>query len=230
MIESLKKEEKAKTSKRSHPRVPFTKEEDNLLKKLVEEYGDANWKFISKKIAKRNARQCRDRWLNYLSPKVANKPWTIEEDQLLVKKYEELGPVWKKIATFFPNRTDINIKSRWNLRQRRIKKEKLLIAKRLYYQRILSLNTHPTSNNIDGNSPEKSNDIINNSPHKNEEEIKEEKKVIEKLEIKNSDEKNEKDKNTNGSKNNESLVNRYFSEEAVLALEDNFYFYDNDYT
>ena len=115
-----KKEDRSKKTKKKHPRVPFSKEEDNVLTKLVEKYGTVNWAFISKQIKGRNARQCRDRWSNYLSPEVANKPWTPEEEEFLVKKYEEIGPCWKQIATFFPTRTDINIKSRWNLRERRI--------------------------------------------------------------------------------------------------------------
>ncbi|KAK8838853.1 hypothetical protein M9Y10_032895 [Tritrichomonas musculus] len=117
--------------KKVHPRVPFTHYEDDILKNLVIKYGSYNWKTISKYMPNRNPRQCRDRWLNYLSPDVVNGPWTLEEEELLVKKYEELGPSWKQIATFFPSRTDINIKSRWNLRERRLKKESLELTKEL---------------------------------------------------------------------------------------------------
>lgn len=155
--QNMKIESGKKSIKKKHPRNPFTKEEDNLLKKMVEKYGDGNWEFISKKIPHRNSRQCRDRWFNYLSPKIINIPWTKEEDDLLVKKYEELGPFWKKIATFFPNRTDINIKSRWNLRERRLKKEKLMLAKKIYYQRILNFHSAPIGDQ------KKKDDIIENS-------------------------------------------------------------------
>lgn len=107
-------------------RMKFTLEEDTKLKELVEKLGNKNWQSISDLMPGRNARQCRDRWRNYLSPDVVNGPWTDEEDELLMNKYEKLGPSWKHIAKFFPTRTDINIKSRWNLKQRRIKKEELL--------------------------------------------------------------------------------------------------------
>lgn len=73
---------------KSHPRVPFTKAEDKKLRELVNRHGTSNWIPISKQMPGRNARQCRDRWLNYLSPDVVNGPWTAEEDELLVKKYE----------------------------------------------------------------------------------------------------------------------------------------------
>lgn len=150
-----------KKTKKKHPRVPFTKDEDKLLKKLVEKHKTINWAVISKKIPGRNARQCGDRWLNYLSPKVCNCPWAAEKDELLVQKYEEIGPYWKQIATFFPNRTDINIKSRWNLRERHMKKQKLQIAKKLYYQKILNIHSQNPSgsqNNINQQQLQNQND------------------------------------------------------------------------
>jgi hypothetical protein len=70
----------------------------------------------------RNARQCHDRWLSYLSPEIGNGPWSPEEEQLLIRKYEEFGAAWKHIATFFVSRTDINVKSRWLLIQRRMRR------------------------------------------------------------------------------------------------------------
>jgi hypothetical protein len=61
--------------------------------------------------------------VNYLSPAVGNGPWTPEEEQLLFLKYNEIGPLWRRIALFFTGRTDINVKSRWNLIQRRMKRQ-----------------------------------------------------------------------------------------------------------
>jgi hypothetical protein len=54
---------------------------------------------------------------------VENGPWTAEEEQKLVDLVQQFGASWKHIATFFHSRTDINIKSRWQLRQRRMRKE-----------------------------------------------------------------------------------------------------------
>lgn len=122
--------------KKTHPRAKFTQSEDELLIQLVENFGTNDWQSISHQMPGRNSRQCRDRWQNYLSPDVVNGPWTPEEEELLVKKYEELGPSWKQIATFFPTRTDINIKSRWHLRERRLKKEDLQMKKALLRKKI----------------------------------------------------------------------------------------------
>lgn len=99
-------------SKKPHPRFPFSKDEDAKLKELVNCYG-TNWNAISEKMGNRNARQCKERWTNYLSPNVIMKPWTSEEDEFLKNKLAEFGPKWVKISTYFQNRTDIQLKNRW---------------------------------------------------------------------------------------------------------------------
>jgi hypothetical protein len=97
--------------------------EDELLARLVSHQGTRDWDLIACQISGRNARQCRDRWLSYLAPDVINGPWTAEEEQLLVRKYKQFGASWKRIATYFKGRTDINVKNRWLLMQRRTYRE-----------------------------------------------------------------------------------------------------------
>lgn len=101
-------------------RSKFTPKEDEQLTFLVESIGvDIDWKAVAKKMPDRTPRQCKERWINYLAPNLDKSPWKEEEDQLLIKKYEELGPRWKLIAQSFPNRTEINVKNRMkkNLRK-----------------------------------------------------------------------------------------------------------------
>lgn len=113
--------------KRKNPRychhVKFTQEEDELLRQLVIEFGENDWRHLAKRMEGRNPRQCRDRWQNYLNPNLNNGSWTPEEDQLLLEKREELGPKWKLITTFFVNRTDSMIKTRYNSLIREMKKK-----------------------------------------------------------------------------------------------------------
>jgi hypothetical protein len=109
-------------SHKSHPKVKFTPTEDELLAAAVQELGTKNWDEIATRVSGRNSRQCRDRWSNYLSPTVGNGPWTSQEEAFLVEMVGKLGSSWKRIATFFPSRTDINVKSHWQLMQRRMKK------------------------------------------------------------------------------------------------------------
>jgi hypothetical protein len=70
----------------------------------------------------RNARQCKERWMNYLSPDVSAHPWTDNDDQLLLRKVAEVGPKWVQITSFFPKRTDSNLKNRWFILMRRERK------------------------------------------------------------------------------------------------------------
>lgn len=106
-----------------HPRAKFTKPEDFMLTKYVTEYGENNWELISKLMQNRNARQCKERWCNYLSPNVSKSPWTPEEDALLEQKYSELGPKWVNISKFFVNRTDTMLKNRFLVLTRRANKQ-----------------------------------------------------------------------------------------------------------
>lgn len=94
-------------------REKFLPEEDDKLRELVDKYGINAWDTIAECMNGRNARQCRERWKHYLSSSRGKAPWTDEEDKLLLEKMEELGPKWTKIATFFQDRTDIQIKTRW---------------------------------------------------------------------------------------------------------------------
>ena len=79
---------------------------------MVERYPEKNWDFIASQLPGRNRRQCRERWKHYLSGD-KTKPWTHEDDELLLKKYAEIGPKWSLISSFFESRTDTQIKNRW---------------------------------------------------------------------------------------------------------------------
>lgn len=116
-------------SGRPHPKEKFSAEEDSKLHELVKKYGENNWYYIAQEMDGRNIRQCRERWRNYLSPEVKNGPWTKEEDDLLFYSYKRYGPKWKFIASFFPDRTDINIKSRWQVHTRLFMRQKKSILK-----------------------------------------------------------------------------------------------------
>ena len=84
---------------RSHPRSGFTPQEDCLLIDLVAQFGNDSWTTIASYMEKRNARQCKDRYNSYLSPTINKGPFTEEEDDLLRKKYNEIGPKWVKILS-----------------------------------------------------------------------------------------------------------------------------------
>lgn len=95
-------------------RVLFTKEEDDRIKQLVDKFGTNHWNLIALCMERRTAKQCRDRYHNYLMPGCFQGEWTKEEDNLLSQLYDKFGPKWSIIKKSFPNRGYNNIKSRWH--------------------------------------------------------------------------------------------------------------------
>lgn len=105
------------------PHSKFSEEEDSRLRELVSEHGENSWIQIASLMPGRNSRQCRERWLNYLTPKLNTNTWTAEEDSLLLEKQKELGTSWVRISKFFEGRTDQMCKNRFFLLQRKLEKK-----------------------------------------------------------------------------------------------------------
>jgi hypothetical protein len=105
----------------------FTKFEDRRLRELVEEYG-SNWAKVAAALKTRSAKQCRDRYKNYLDPNVRNQPWTPEEENLLERKVAEIGRKWTLIAKLFENRSEANVKNHWTAMQSRSERSRLSVS------------------------------------------------------------------------------------------------------
>ena len=118
-IPTLEKEENS-MNKKKHPREQFSSEEDLKLAQLVKEYGEDDWEYIASYMPNRNVRQCKERWLFYLSPSINKKEFTLDDDLKLIKLYAEMGPKWKTIAKSFQGRTHISIRNRMKQLQRRM--------------------------------------------------------------------------------------------------------------
>lgn len=118
-----------KTQKKKITRNKFTIQEDEELIRLVSIYSDKDWTKISEEMCKtfsemnsqikftkynRTPRQCRDRYINYLSPDISNGEWTQEEDQLLMLKSTFSLCHWKEMKQLFPGRSEIAIRNRFN--------------------------------------------------------------------------------------------------------------------
>ena len=76
------------TYKSKRVRIPFSKEEDETIVRLTKTYGK-QWRLISNFVKGRTPKQCRDRYTNYLIPGFFNGEWSKDEDDLLIKLYEE---------------------------------------------------------------------------------------------------------------------------------------------
>ena len=79
---------------------------------VVEEYGARDWTFVCQHLKPRSAKQCRERWFNYLSPSLKKHAWTMEEDDLLVKLHQMHGNKWALISTHFEGRSPNVIKNK----------------------------------------------------------------------------------------------------------------------
>jgi hypothetical protein len=86
---------------------------------IVNRIGSNDWPAVATQMCGRNARQCRERWTNYINPVIVNAPWTKEEEKLLEEKFEEYGTRWQAIAIFFPTRSKNHIKNHWSSHQKR---------------------------------------------------------------------------------------------------------------
>jgi hypothetical protein len=100
------------------PRSKFDQEEDKRLLAAVMSLGTDDWIQIAAFVPGRNARQCRERWRNYVDPTLIKDDWTEAEDQLLLGKFRDLGSKWDVISTFFQGRSRNNVRNRFAFLQR----------------------------------------------------------------------------------------------------------------
>ncbi|ELP90090.1 trichome differentiation protein GL1, putative [Entamoeba invadens IP1] len=97
------KKEKKETKRKKIPK--WTTDEDNLLLSSIKEFGLDNWAAVASNLPFRDHFDCKMRYYNHLDPTIDNKPFTIEEDVLVLKKIEVLGKKWIEISKCLPGKT-----------------------------------------------------------------------------------------------------------------------------
>ena len=97
----------------STKRQKFTPLEDERILSLVCQFGCLNWLTIATFLPGRTAKQCRDRYYNYLQEPQTNEPWKTYEDEILLTLLSLIGPRWVEISRHLPGRSGNNVKNRW---------------------------------------------------------------------------------------------------------------------
>ncbi|KAK0196045.1 Homeodomain-like protein [Armillaria mellea] len=98
----------------------WSPDEDARLVKAIDQCGtrlvaSVRWSMVAAMVQSRNSDQCAKRWTDTLNPAIDRTTWTPEGDALLLKAVSEHGKVWTKIVkTYFPGRTGLSAKNRYN--------------------------------------------------------------------------------------------------------------------
>jgi len=107
------------TTKKKIKNGPWSSEEDQILKKYVEDHGPRHWAQCAEILQERTGKQCSERWRNCLNEGIRKGEWTAEENLLVLKLYDKFKS-YKKIAIVFPGRTENSLKNRMFIQLRKV--------------------------------------------------------------------------------------------------------------
>ncbi|KAI7792545.1 myb-related protein A isoform X1 [Triplophysa rosa] len=104
-----------KNPKKTLGKIKWSRDEDEKLKKLVEQHGTDAWKLIANNFPTRTDGQCQHRWQKVLNPELVKGPWTKEEDQRVIELVHKYGPKrWSVIAKHLQGRIGKQCRERWH--------------------------------------------------------------------------------------------------------------------
>jgi hypothetical protein len=94
-------------------RKVFNAQDDEELSRLVRSLTEENWTYVAQNMSRLfTSRQCRERWRNYLDPRLQHVSWTDTDDARLLDDYTRLGTRWTVIAAGFPGRSGNSVRNR----------------------------------------------------------------------------------------------------------------------
>ena len=99
----------------------WTEQEDLLLLQWVEVHGPNKWTECARRIDGRCGKQCRERWMNTLDPRVKRGNWKEEEQMNIFLQMQENWSSWATISKHLPGRTENAIKNYFYSSVRRLK-------------------------------------------------------------------------------------------------------------
>ncbi|XP_062396963.1 v-myb avian myeloblastosis viral oncogene homolog-like 2a isoform X2 [Sardina pilchardus] len=93
----------------------WSREEDETLKMLVQNFGQEDWKTIATFLPGRSEFHCHHRFRRVLDPELVKGGWTKAEDEMLVKLVEMYGcKKWTVIAKHLKGRHGKQCRERWH--------------------------------------------------------------------------------------------------------------------
>lgn len=112
------------TGKRKSGPKTWTKEEDTILLNMVQNMRmPMKWSIVAQSMPDRTGKQCRERYVNHLNPRLKNAEWSPQEDATIFHLYNSVGSQWAKMSKMIPGRTDNGIKNRFHNLRRQLERE-----------------------------------------------------------------------------------------------------------
>jgi hypothetical protein len=102
----------------------WTKEEDALLQRLVQSMQmPMKWSVVANSLPGRTGKQCRERYVNHLNPRLKTSDWNPVEDSTIFHLYSTTGSHWSSMSKVIPGRTDNGIKNRYHNLRRQVERD-----------------------------------------------------------------------------------------------------------
>merc|ERR1719491_2315158 len=112
------------TGKRKSGPKTWTKEEDAGLLGMVQNMRmPMKWSIVAQSMPERTGKQCRERYVNHLNPRLKSSDWSPAEDATIFHLYNTSGSQWAKMSKMIPGRTDNGIKNRFHNLRRQLERE-----------------------------------------------------------------------------------------------------------
>jgi len=109
-------------------------EDEYLLDLVLQMKHPLKWSIIAQSLVEysagmdantpeRTGKQCRERYVNHLNPRLKHTEFGAQEDATIWRLYATIGTQWAKMSKVIPGRTDNNLKNRFHNLKRQLQRE-----------------------------------------------------------------------------------------------------------